>query len=129
LLSINDAEHTVKALQATLAAWLKCQAGWLYLGPVFGSEDAVHQMPNEGRKFQAVDAIWRAIMVKLYKTSEVIVVAANAELLRSLEEANGLLNQVLLAANLCMILEGKCHLKGGALVIGACSSPNADADI
>jgi hypothetical protein len=88
------------ALQATLKAWLKCQAGWLYLGPVFGSDDIMHQIPNEGRKFQAVDATWRATMVKLLKTSEVIVVAGDTELLHSLEDANGLLNQVRAATDL-----------------------------
>ena len=45
--------------QDTLDQWLRCQQGWLYLEPIFGSEDIMQQMPNEGRKFKAVDLTWR----------------------------------------------------------------------
>jgi len=35
------------------------------------SEDIMQQMPNEGRKFKAVDAIWRRTMGLLAKNAEV----------------------------------------------------------
>lgn len=49
----------------------RCQQGWLYLEPIFGSDDIQQQMPNEGRKFKAVDATWRRLMERLVKQSEV----------------------------------------------------------
>ncbi len=45
--------------QETLDQWLRCQQGWLYLEPIFGSEDIMQQMPNEGRKFKVCRATGR----------------------------------------------------------------------
>lgn len=81
-------------MQDTLEAWLQCQAGWVHLESIFGSDDIMQQMPNEGRKFRSVDNTWRATMLKLTKNPEAISVAADAELLRGLQEANALLDQV-----------------------------------
>lgn len=42
--------------------WLKVQAVWMYLEPVFSSEDIMKQMPVEGNKFREVDRDWRSLM-------------------------------------------------------------------
>ena len=68
--------------------------GWLYLEPIFGSEDILQQMPNEGRKFRAVDATWRRIMSAVQKAPEVLVMCSDDELLKNLIEANKFLEQV-----------------------------------
>lgn len=77
---------------------LNTSQGWLYLEPIFGSEDILQQMPNEGRKFRAVDATWRRIMTAVRKAPEVLVMCSDDELLKNLIEANKFLEQVQLVA-------------------------------
>ena len=45
-------------MKDTLDSWLKVQAAWLYLEPIFGSEDIRSQIPVEGQMFVEVDDHW-----------------------------------------------------------------------
>ncbi|GLC41774.1 hypothetical protein PLESTM_001238200 [Pleodorina starrii] len=87
-------EATLQNLQDMLDNWLKCQATWLYLEPIFSSDDIVKQMPGEGDKFRQVDAMWRRMMKNAHHAPAVIPIARERERLERLVEANELLDAI-----------------------------------
>uniref|UniRef100_A0A8C3PS23 Dynein axonemal heavy chain 3 n=1 Tax=Calidris pygmaea TaxID=425635 RepID=A0A8C3PS23_9CHAR len=84
-------ENKLCLIQDILDSWLKCQATWLYLEPIFSSEDIIAQMPEEGRKFGVVDTYWKDIMVK---DTKVLVATEQPMMLDRLQEANTLLEDI-----------------------------------
>ncbi|CAH8626732.1 unnamed protein product [Dicrocoelium dendriticum] len=72
---IKQWEERLLYIQETIDEWLKMQAQWLYLEPIFGSEDIMQQMPEEGRLFQVVDRNWKDIMRNTVKDPNVLKVS------------------------------------------------------
>ena len=64
--------------------WLKCQSTWLYLEPIFSSDDIVKQMPEEGEKFRQVDSVWRAIQQSTHEIPNAIKIAEDVDRLDKL---------------------------------------------
>ncbi|XP_068952632.1 dynein axonemal heavy chain 3 [Petaurus breviceps papuanus] len=87
-------EEKLVQMQEILDAWLKCQATWLYLEPIFSSEDIIAQMPEEGRKFGIVDGYWKGIMTQAGKDARVLVATDQPQMLEKLREANNLLEDI-----------------------------------
>ncbi|XP_030840434.1 dynein heavy chain 1, axonemal isoform X1 [Strongylocentrotus purpuratus] len=91
---INTWEGKLRMTQDVLDEWLLCQRSWLYLEPIFSSDDINRQLPVEGKRYQTMDRMWRRIMKNAKENPQVISLCPDARLLDNLKECNKLLDQV-----------------------------------
>ncbi|XP_071059360.1 dynein axonemal heavy chain 1-like [Pseudochaenichthys georgianus] len=91
---INTWEGKIRMTQDVLEEWLTCQRSWLYLEPIFSSDDITQQLPVEGKRYQQMDQTWKAVMKSAFKNPKVIEVCPDSRLLEKLKKCNELLEQV-----------------------------------
>ncbi|XP_008419893.1 dynein heavy chain 3, axonemal isoform X1 [Poecilia reticulata] len=87
-------EDKLLSMQDILDAMLKCQVTWLYLEPIFSSEDIIAQMPEEGRKFAIVDRYWKDILAEAVKDTHVLVATGQPNMLERLKQSNDYLEDI-----------------------------------
>ncbi|XP_025109931.1 dynein heavy chain 3, axonemal-like isoform X5 [Pomacea canaliculata] len=87
-------ERKLVLMQEIIDEWLKVQSTWMYLEPIFTSEDICGQMPEEGNKFKIVDKYWRDIMQEVSKNTNCIVATDVPNMLDHLKKANVLLDDI-----------------------------------
>uniref|UniRef100_A0A8C1R3A1 Dynein, axonemal, heavy chain 1 n=1 Tax=Cyprinus carpio TaxID=7962 RepID=A0A8C1R3A1_CYPCA len=81
---ISKWESKLKMTQEVLEEWLICQRSWLYMEPIFSSDDINRQLPVEGKRYLTMERTWRKIMK----------VCPEPRLLASLKDCNNLLELV-----------------------------------
>jgi dynein heavy chain, axonemal len=59
-------EYRLKYAQSFLDELIACQRTWMYLEPIFCSEDIIRQLPTEARRFSGVDALWRKTLLETF---------------------------------------------------------------
>jgi dynein heavy chain len=114
-------ETTLITTQENLELWTRVQGVWLYLEPVFSSEDILKQMPVEGNIFRQVDQSWKQLMQQTADNCKAFEVMKFEDLGKTLAEANKKLEEVQKGLN--NYLEGKrglfprfCFLSDGELL-------------
>ena len=58
----HDWESKLKYAQDLIDEIISCQKNWMYLEPIFTSDDINVQLPTESKRFQGVDSLWRKVM-------------------------------------------------------------------
>ncbi|KAI9530578.1 hypothetical protein NQZ68_000068 [Dissostichus eleginoides] len=92
-------EERLLRIQETIDEWLKVQAQWLYLEPIFSSQDIMQQIPEEGRLFQTVDKNWKEVMRHCIKNPKILAATALPGLLEKLQDSNNLLEIIMKGLN------------------------------
>ncbi|VDM31966.1 unnamed protein product [Hydatigera taeniaeformis] len=87
-------ETRLQVTQEVIDEWINCQRRWLYLEPIFASEDILRQLPVEGKRFATMEKIWRKVMKIAHGQPNVITLCPDSRILNNLRECNNLLEQV-----------------------------------
>ncbi|XP_023289892.1 dynein heavy chain 1, axonemal [Orussus abietinus] len=91
---ISDWEKKLSLTQEVLSSWIEVQKAWMYLEPIFSSEDISRQLPMEAKKFNTMERNWRRIMKNAHDNPYVILICPDNTLLESLKECVTLLDVV-----------------------------------
>ena len=102
---IVDWERKLRLVQEVTTEWLGCQRNWMYLQPIFDSEDINRQLPAEGKRFTNVDRLWRKTLDRVKAKPAVLLFCDDEELLEQWIKSNAELERV--QKNLADYLETK----------------------
>ncbi|KAM6980842.1 dynein axonemal heavy chain 1 [Aplochiton taeniatus] len=91
---ISTWESKLRMTQDVLEEWLACQRSWLYLEPIFSSDDINRQLPVEGKRYQTMERTWRKVMKAANDNRQVIELCPDPRLLENLKDCNKLLELV-----------------------------------
>ena len=92
--SLKAWEDFLTFTASLLEEWLSMQSSWLYLEPIFSSEDIQNQMPGEARKFATVDEIWRDHMKHAVEAPRAVEMAKRTTILDTLISGNLVLEEI-----------------------------------
>ncbi|KAK9514800.1 hypothetical protein VZT92_025488 [Zoarces viviparus] len=96
---IKQWEERLLHIQETIDEWLKVQAQWLYLEPIFSSQDIMQQIPEEGQLFQTVDKNWKEVMAHCIQDPKILAATSLSGLLEKLQDSNNLLDTIMKGLN------------------------------
>jgi dynein heavy chain, axonemal len=91
---IEEWERLLLLMADIFEEWIKCQRQWMYLEPIFSSDDIMRQLPTEGKRFQGVDRAWRKALGTAHNDPDAIAFCKTPRLLPTFQESNIMLDMV-----------------------------------
>jgi dynein heavy chain len=92
--AIADWDKKLNTVSEVIDEWQACQRNWMYLEPIFSSDDINKQLPLEATRFSTVDKKWRKTMASALKAPGVITFCADDKLRLGFIDSNALLELV-----------------------------------
>ncbi|XP_062322712.1 dynein axonemal heavy chain 11 isoform X2 [Osmerus eperlanus] len=87
LSQVSGLQGQLTVADSVLLVWLEVQRTWAHLESIFiGSEDISHQLPDDARRFQAIDHDFQKLMFDSAKTKNVIVATNKPYLFEKIED-------------------------------------------
>lgn len=77
----------LRLIQDILDVLMECQRAWLYLEPVFTSDDIKQQLPTESKRFFSADRSWRRVMSQARQNTLVVKFCSEGTVLNALTDA------------------------------------------
>ena len=91
---VEKTEVRLKGYQDMFEDWVKCQRDWIYLEPIFGSEEIKVELPEPSKWFEEVDSKWRQIM-NYVKSNNLIFESQDQDKIPiALKKSNELLDKI-----------------------------------
>jgi len=91
---IADWEKSLRLMSDMVDEWMQLQRQWMYLQPIFASEDIQEQLPVEAKKFTQVDRMWRRALAEAKARPHMLTVCTNKTQLGQFVDANKHLDTV-----------------------------------
>lgn len=82
---IQKWEADLLYVRDTIEIWLKVQANWIYLSPIFASPDIKKELPHEDSEFTRVNNRWKEIMTHTLTNNSAIQLPRDQSLKESLK--------------------------------------------
>lgn len=79
-------EFNLKFIGDFIDLWVKVQLLWIYLEPIFSSEDIMKNLPEEGSKFKVLNGQFKNVSQKLFTDPYVFNLSENSNYLNLLKD-------------------------------------------
>lgn len=91
---VEKQEKKLRGFQDMFDDWVKCQRDWIYLEPIFSSDEIKVELPDPSRYFEEVDRRWRSNMNSLKDDNLIFEYQDPEKLYQSLKTCNELLDKI-----------------------------------